>query len=93
MPFRAAVVQIGSVPFDKEATVDKVIRYIQEGAATGAKLLVFPEALVSAYPKGADFGARVGGSLAARARRFPALLQKRDRRSGAGGGRDRGGGA
>jgi nitrilase len=61
MPFRAAVVQIGSVPFDKEATVDKVIRYIQEGAATGAKLLVFPEALVSAYPKGADFGARVGG--------------------------------
>jgi len=63
MPFRAAVVQIGSVPFDKEATVDKVIRYIQEGAATGAKLLVFPEALVSAYPKGADFGARVGGRL------------------------------
>ncbi|WP_311031119.1 carbon-nitrogen hydrolase family protein [Mesorhizobium koreense] len=63
MPFRAAVVQIGSVPFDKEATVEKVVRYINEGAATGAKLLVFPEALVSAYPKGADFGARVGGRL------------------------------
>lgn len=61
MPFRAAVVQIGSVPFDKEATVEKVVRYIHEGAATGAKLLVFPEALISAYPKGADFGARVGG--------------------------------
>ncbi|MGN6767401.1 MAG: nitrilase-related carbon-nitrogen hydrolase, partial [Rhizobiaceae bacterium] len=61
MPFRAAVVQIGSVPFDKEATVEKVVRYIHEGGATGAKLLVFPEALISAYPKGADFGARVGG--------------------------------
>ncbi len=36
---------------------------IKEGAATGAKLLVFPEALISGYPKGADFGARVGGRL------------------------------
>lgn len=63
MAFRAGVVQIGSVPFDKEATVAKVVRFIREGAATGAKLLVFPEALISAYPKGADFGARVGGRL------------------------------
>ncbi len=63
MTFRAGVVQIGSVPFDKAATVAKVIRFIKEGAATGAKLLVFPEALISAYPKGADFGARVGGRL------------------------------
>jgi nitrilase len=60
MTFRAAVVQIGSVAFDKEATVAKVLKYIREGAATGAQLLVFPEALISAYPKGADFGARVG---------------------------------
>lgn len=63
MPFRAAVVQIGSVPFDKGATVEKVVRYIHKGAGTRAKLLVFPEALISAYPKGADFGARVGGRL------------------------------
>lgn len=63
MTFRAGVVQIGSVPFDKQATVAKVVRYIRDGAATGAQLLVFPEALVSAYPKGADFGARVGGRL------------------------------
>jgi nitrilase len=61
MTFRAAVVQIGSVAFNKEATVAKVVSYIREGAATGAQLLVFPEALISAYPKGADFGARVGG--------------------------------
>jgi len=63
MKLRAAVVQIGSVPFDREATVAKVLRYIREGAAAGARLLVFPEALISAYPKGADFGARVGGRL------------------------------
>lgn len=63
MKFRAAVVQIGSVPFDKSATVAKVNQFIRDGAATGAKLLVFPEALISAYPKGSDFGARVGGRL------------------------------
>ncbi len=63
MTFRAAVVQIGSIPFDREATMAKVLRFVREGAASGAKLLVFPEALISAYPKGADFGARVGGRL------------------------------
>ena len=61
MKLRAAVVQSASVPFDRTATVAKVVRLIQEGATTGAKLLVFPEALISAYPKGADFGARIGG--------------------------------
>ncbi|GHT99234.1 nitrilase [Betaproteobacteria bacterium] len=63
MKFRAAVVQTSSVPFNKPASVDKVVGLIHEAAATGAKLLVFPEALISGYPKGADFGARVGGRL------------------------------
>lgn len=61
MTFRAAVVQIASIPFDKAATVRKVVEKIHEAAATGAKLIVFPEATLSGYPKGADFGARVGG--------------------------------
>jgi nitrilase len=61
MNIRAAVIQTSSAPFDKAATVSKVINLIHEAAATGAQLLVFPEALVSAYPNGADFGARVGG--------------------------------
>lgn len=63
MTFRAAVVQIAPVPFDKKATVEKVVEKIHEAAATGARLIVFPEATLSGYPKGSDFGARVGGRL------------------------------
>lgn len=57
---RAAVVQASSVVFDWEATVAKAERLIAEAAEGGAKLLVFPEAFVSGYPKGLDFGCRVG---------------------------------
>src|SRR5699024_5705938 len=61
--FKAAVVQMGPVPFDKAATVEKVISFIHEAAAQGVELIVFPEATIAGYPKGADFGARVGGRL------------------------------
>lgn len=63
MLLRAAVIQTASVPFNKAATTEKVVKLIHEAAGTGARLLVFPEALLSGYPKGADFGARVGGRL------------------------------
>ncbi len=59
--FTAAVVQDCPVVFDRGATVDKMGRLTAEAAATGAKLVIFPEAFVSAYPKGLDFGARIGG--------------------------------
>ncbi len=59
--FTAAVVQDCPVVFDRGATVDKMARLTAEAAATGAKLVIFPEAFVSAYPKGLDFGARIGG--------------------------------
>ncbi|MGH7247911.1 MAG: nitrilase-related carbon-nitrogen hydrolase, partial [Pseudomonadota bacterium] len=57
---RAAAVQAGPVPFDYEATLAKVRILTAEAAAQGARLVVFPEAFVSGYPKGLDFGARVG---------------------------------
>jgi nitrilase len=57
---RVAVVQAGSILFDTEATLAKAERLIGEAAGSGAKLIVFPEAFVGGYPKGADFGARVG---------------------------------
>ena len=60
MPIRAAVVQAGSVLFDSHAAIAKAEGLIAEAAAGGAKLLVFPEAFLGGYPKGADFGARVG---------------------------------
>jgi nitrilase len=47
--------------FDREATLEKVRVFAARAAAQGAQLVVFPEAFVSGYPKGLDFGARVGG--------------------------------
>ena len=46
--------------FDPEATLAKVRDLTADAAGQGARLVVFPEAFVSAYPKGLDFGARVG---------------------------------
>ncbi|MCL5961541.1 MAG: nitrilase [Chloroflexi bacterium] len=57
---RVAVVQAAPVVFDREATLTKMRRLALEAAGQGARLVLFPEAFVSAYPKGLDFGARVG---------------------------------
>ena len=59
-PFKAAVVQAASVAFDRERTLEKASSLCEEAAAKGASLVVFPEAFVSAYPRGLDFGAVVG---------------------------------
>ena len=58
--FTAAVVQAAPVVFDTARTLDKLRGLTADAAAKGAKLVVFPEAFVSAYPKGLDFGARIG---------------------------------
>ena len=55
-----AVVQDAPVVFNREATLAKVKSLTRQAAGTGARLVLFPEAFVSAYPKGLDFGARVG---------------------------------
>lgn len=52
--------QAAPVVFDRDATMVKVRALTAEAAAKGAQLVVFPEAFVSGYPKGLDFGARVG---------------------------------
>jgi nitrilase len=57
---RAAVVQAGAVSFDSDACVDKAVWLIQEAAATGATVIVFPEAFISGYPKGLNDGLVVG---------------------------------
>lgn len=59
-PFIAAVVQAAPVVFDTARTLEKLRDLTSDAAATGAKLAVFPESFVSAYPKGLDFGARIG---------------------------------
>ncbi len=57
---RVAVVQAGSVAFDTGATLKRLETLARDAAKAGAKLAVFPEAFVGGYPKGLDFGARVG---------------------------------
>ena len=59
-PFTAAVVQIASIPADPLATAEKAAAKLREAAANGARLVIFPEALVGGYPKGASFGAPIG---------------------------------
>ena len=56
----ASVVQAAPVPFDREATLEKVRALSADAAGQGSQLVVFPEAFVSAYPKELDFGARIG---------------------------------
>ena len=60
MKVRGAVVQAGSVGFDREGSLAKLERLVAAAAREGAQLAVFPEAFISGYPKGLDFGAVVG---------------------------------
>ena len=71
---KVAVVQAGSVPFDTDACVDKAVRLIGEAAAGGAKVIVFPEAFISGYPKGLSYGLVVGARDAAGREEFRLYL-------------------
>jgi nitrilase len=76
---KVAVVQASPVMFDREATVEKTCRLVQEAAGKGAKLVLFPEAFIPAYPKGLSFGTVIGRhrqSNRCRKTYFPALLGK-----------------
>jgi len=57
---RAAVIQAAPLAFDTDATLDWLGVLVERAAAAGAQLAVLPEAFVGGYPKGYDFGARVG---------------------------------
>lgn len=57
---RAAVVQAGSVLMDLRGTMGKAAALIREAAGKGARLIVFPEAFISGYPRGLSFGFVVG---------------------------------
>lgn len=56
----AAAVQVGSRLFDLPATLALFETKLSEVASLGAGLAVFPEAFLGGYPKGIDFGVRVG---------------------------------
>ena len=55
-----AALQIGSDYRGKQATLDNILAFEAEIAASEAKLVVMPEALLGGYPKGEQFGTRLG---------------------------------
>jgi nitrilase len=57
---KVAVVQAAPVLFNWEATVEKACLLTAEAATQNAKLILFPEAFIPAYPRGLSFGIVVG---------------------------------
>ncbi|MGE8686639.1 MAG: carbon-nitrogen hydrolase family protein [Achromobacter sp.] len=62
-PKTVAALQIGSSPEGKAQTLENILAYENEIAASGASLVVMPEALLGGYPKGEMFGTRLGYRL------------------------------
>ncbi len=58
---RVAVVQAGATMFNTPQTLERMQAHCEEIRRLGVRLAVFPEAYIGGYPKGLDFGARVGG--------------------------------
>jgi nitrilase len=54
--------------------VDKAVRLITEAAATGAKVILFPEAFLPGYPKGLNYGLVMGARDAAGREEFRLYL-------------------
>lgn len=63
-PAVLAALQIGSSPEGKTATLEEVLGFESAITSAGCNLVVMPEALLGGYPKGSDFGTRLGYRLA-----------------------------
>ncbi len=55
-----AALQLGSSPQGTATTLEKILSYKEKIQQSNCDLLVMPEALLGGYPKGSDFGTRVG---------------------------------
>lgn len=60
-----SAVQAAPRLFDRNETVERFSHWLGNAKAVGADLVVFPEAFLGGYPKGVDFGARIGLRLPA----------------------------
>jgi nitrilase len=63
-PLNVALVQAAPMAFDLATTLDRAEAWMARAAAHDPALVLFPEAFVGGYPKGGDFGARVGSRSA-----------------------------
>ncbi len=61
---KVALIQAAPVLFNKAESIKKAALLIQEAAANGAKLVIFPESFIPCYPRGLSFGMYVGGAQA-----------------------------
>ncbi len=50
MSFKAAIVQRPPRPLDLAASIERAVAWIEEAAAEGARLIVFPETFLPGYP-------------------------------------------
>ncbi|MFC7392307.1 carbon-nitrogen hydrolase family protein [Scopulibacillus cellulosilyticus] len=57
---KVAVVQAAPVIMNLNKTLEKVRSLTSDAAERGARLVLFPEAFIPAYPRGMTFGTRVG---------------------------------
>ena len=57
---RLALVQAEPVMFDKKASVEKTIKYIEQAYEQKPDLIVFPELFIPGYPIGMNFGFSMG---------------------------------
>jgi nitrilase len=55
-----AALQLGSDPEGTAATLERILGFESGIAASGAELVVLPEAILGGYPKGETFGTRLG---------------------------------
>ena len=74
-PFKVAAVQAAPVFLDREATVEKACALIETAAAAGARLIVFPEAFIPAYPDWVWLPIAPGESGALHNELYAALLE------------------
>jgi nitrilase len=57
---KVAVAQSAPVLFDRDASIEKAVRLVNEAGRAGARLVLLPEAYIPAYPRGLSFGMVVG---------------------------------
>ncbi len=75
---RLGALQLGSDPAGTAATLATILGYRDAIAAARLDLLVLPEAVLGGYPKGSDFGVRLGYRTPRGARGVRTLLATGD---------------